>query len=110
MGNFRGGGDNATYIVECTRVLGDGVQCPSQGAKGASIDAVAVCCSVNVRSSMVNGGMDHVSRRIEHPVWSAINDLTLVVHKDQVGCLHQREGLAKWVDPKCIWVYGVLHD
>lgn len=77
-----------THIVESTRVLGDDIERSAQRAECASVQTVAVCCAVHIRSCRMNSGVDHEGRGVEHPVRTTCNDLSGMIDLDQVRCFH----------------------
>jgi hypothetical protein len=53
--------------------------------------------------------MDHVSRRIEQPTFSPVDDLAFFIHQYEVTRLDQAESNAEWVYPKRRWVDWIAH-
>jgi len=47
------------HIVERARILRYGVQLPTQGAERTAIDAMTVCRTQNIGSSLVHRSMNH---------------------------------------------------
>ena len=86
--------------MEGTGVLGYDIQFPPQGAKRATIDAVAVGGTHYVRSCLVDSAVDHKGCCVQQPDVSTVNDLAIVVHLYQIALPNQRESHPKRVHPE----------
>jgi hypothetical protein len=69
-------------IMESTRILRQRVQLPAKRTPSPSIDTMAVRSTHHIRSSFVNGGMDHVRSGVEKAVLAAIDYFAAVVDED----------------------------
>jgi hypothetical protein len=89
--------------MESTRVLCDDIQRTTQTAETSSVDAVAMGCSVDVRTALMNGGVDHVRRGIEQLHRASFENFTLFANAYEIGSLDEGEGDSERIDPESVW-------
>lgn len=51
--------------------------------------------------------MDHVRCRVQKPTLATVDDLTLLVHADEIRGFDQAEGDTERIHPECCWIYGI---
>ena len=89
-----------THVVESARILGDHIQRLPQRTERASIDTVTMRCSHDIRSGLMHRRMNHERRRIQQSALATINDLSLVVHLQEIGALDQGESDTERIHPE----------
>jgi hypothetical protein len=94
-------------VVEGAGVLGDDVEFLAEGAEGPAVDAVAVGGAEDVRSRLVDRGVNHVGGGVEEAAGAAIDDLTGVVDLDEVAGFDEGEGYAEGIDPEGCGIDGI---
>ena len=95
-------------VVEGARVLRDGVDRSTERTERAAIYGMAVGGRVDVRTGVVDGGVDAVCGGVEEPCGAAADDLAGVGDVDEIGRLDEGECDAEGVHPERIRVDGVL--
>lgn len=62
----------------------------------------------DIRSSLVNLGMNHKASLIDGNLGTTLSNVTFIIDKHQVGSLDGGEMLGEWVHPKVILQDRVL--
>lgn len=93
--------------VEGARVLRQHVDRAAERAEGPAVEAVRVGGAVDVGPGDVDGVVDHVRGLVEESVCAAVDDVSVLVHEDQVRLLHETEGRAQGVDPEVVSLDGI---
>lgn len=86
--------------MECTSVLGNDVQRPSQGAECPAMDAVAVGSTHHIRAGGMDRRMDHKRSRIQQPTRTALDHVPLMAYANQIRGFDLGECHAERIDPE----------
>jgi hypothetical protein len=98
---------DGVIIVEEAGILSGDIQLNSKGTESLASDTVRVDSSNDIRTSLMDGAVDHKSGGVDGVHVATLNDFALFVDKNEVGDTHVLERLEEGIDPKVVGQDGI---